>query len=398
MSQGSRCRQGIWPCSRQLPLVQRWRLRLRDFTDFFTMAFGRRSQFPPTSDDDRVYLAFPNGWIAALDGASGDLAWKAQTRESRETTRDPIAVWMESPSTSVVVGQDRVVVKARFHDGAGLKRLHALSAGDGSILWSRPPEEMGDFEGLLDGHDYFDIASGKLLRIDVRSGKVAAEVLIGGLLASVIVATEGHVAFKVVENGEARLVVVRRSGLDVVGSARIGPAPGPPHLLALEDRIIGTVPVSAPGSGLNELVSWSLPKAVPQRLRLVTGTGAPASDGERLFLIAQHPDRPKGAWAYVAADPIDASKAEFLAPTPDVPPNDMQYWALCSERSVVFGHGGGLVSFGPTGTFEHVLDAPVLSIGCWRDHLIVCSRDVICLGPRDTFKSRTRGMKELGLV
>ena len=164
--------------------------------------------------------------------------------------------------------------------------------------------------------------------------------------------------------------------------------------------MLGSVPRSAAGPCLNELVCWSLPKALPQRLGLMTGTGAPAFDGKRVFVVAQNPDRPDGAWAYVAVDPGNPSQSEFMAPTRDVPGKDMQYWALCSQRRVFFGHShnGLLVSFGPAGTFEHVLDTPVMSIGCWRDHLVVCSRDVICLGPMGTFKSKTRGMKELGLL
>jgi outer membrane protein assembly factor BamB len=181
-------------------------IRLRDHKILWERVTDRRLSGPPTFvtapvyHQGRVFLAFLDGNLVAVDAASGKTAWKRNLHAHLESS--PLAVgdylYLGDDETNLVsVGASDGKVRWQFNSPGAIKAspsyhdgrvcvadyqasMYCVDAGDGHVLWrtntSRvPPFGSGGFyssPAIAFGHVYAARDDGTVYAFDEKTGKV----------------------------------------------------------------------------------------------------------------------------------------------------------------------------------------------------------------------------------
>jgi outer membrane protein assembly factor BamB len=86
----------------------------------------------------RIYVYSPRKWLACVDAASGQVAWKSSGQELIEAigVDGPAQLWTTGYATSTFI---KCTDRAVFLAGPQRRRLVAVSTADGHVLWHREP-------------------------------------------------------------------------------------------------------------------------------------------------------------------------------------------------------------------------------------------------------------------
>jgi outer membrane protein assembly factor BamB len=182
-------------------------VRLRDRKTIWERVGTRRLSGPPTFvtapvyHRGRVFLAFLDGELVAIDAATGKTAWKRNLHAHLESS--PLAVGQnlylgddkaDLVSLRVADGKDRwkfdapgaIKASPSYHDGKVCvadyeASMYCVAAADGHVLWRTntskvPPFGNGGFyssPAIAFGHIYAARDDGTVYAFDEKTGKVA---------------------------------------------------------------------------------------------------------------------------------------------------------------------------------------------------------------------------------
>ncbi len=202
-------------------------IRLSDQKVLWDIQKQRRNVGPPsdvtapTYSDGRVYVAFENGTLAALDAASGKVDWKRDIHSQLQSS--PLVV-----GKTVYIGSDKT-------------NLYALDANDGKVRWAfNSPNPIKASPSFDRGSVFVADYGGGMFAIDAKTGRLRwrtnttkiAPFGDGGFYSSPAIAFENVYAARddgtvyAFDERTGRKVWSYETGQDIYGSPALAKVPG----------------------------------------------------------------------------------------------------------------------------------------------------------------------------
>lgn len=233
------------------------------------------SEEVPPRPSARVYVSDETGGnIVVIDAASGEILQRVAVgkrprgiRVSRDGSHLLVAL-SGSPIAGPGVDEDSLPAPDRSADGIGIVALPAMTVT--KVL--RSGQDPETFDTSLDGRTVFvsNEDAAKMTAIDIESGKVLAEVPVGGEPEGVKVRPDGRVVYVTCEE-TSEVYAIDTSRLTVVATIKVGARPR--DIVFTPDSAIGFVTDENDGT---VSVIDTANHAVAATIRLPTPTAADA--------------------------------------------------------------------------------------------------------------------------